>query len=438
MTSSIITSDDLRIEKSPLSLSPYQKFMYALNSKESKRQYPKRLQRFLDFINISSSSIEDNCNLFYEKLERKEDSTSWLENELFKFFSLQNQRVESGEISTETIKNYLKPIKRFCEMNRINVNWKIISKGIKKGIRYSNDRPPGIEEIRKLIQYPDRRVKPIVLVMISSGIRVSSWSYLTWGDFTPIYKNEKLLAAKLKVFNTKTKNYYYSYVTPEAYESVKAWMDFRESFGERIGPNSCIIRNLWQIKSQRYGNYLGLAKHPKKLSATGIRVLINDAWKIHGLREKRTPREGEFNFRKYDFKSVHGFRKFFETECQKVMRELIVSMLMSHDTGIVLHYLRPKEEDVLSEYQKAIPLLTVNQDENSLNEKVKELEEQNKTSIYVIKGKMEEKDEKVKELEAKYQNMNGILQNLLKSISSVDESGKQTIAKQLIEEGIFN
>lgn len=438
MSSSIITSDDLRMEKSPHSLSPYQKFMYALNSNESKRQYPKRLQRFLDFINITSSSIEDNCNLFYEKIERKEDSISWLENELFKFFSLQNHRVERGEISTETIKNYLKPIKRFCEMNRVNVNWKIISKGIRKGIRYSNDRPPSIEEIRKLIQYPDRRVKPIVLVMISSGIRVSSWTSLTWGDFSPIFKDETLIATKLKVFNTKTKRYYYTYVTPEAYQSVKEWMDFRASFGEKIGPDSCIIRNLWQIKSQRYTNYLGLAKHPKKMSSTGIRVLINDAWKIQGLREKRVPKDGEFNFRKYDVKSVHGFRKFFETECQKVMRELIVSMLMSHDTGIVQHYLRPKEDDILAEYQKAIPLLTINQDEYSLNEKVKELEEQNKTSIYIIKGKMEEKDEKVKELEQKYQAMNNVLQNLLKSISSVDESGKQTIAKQLIEKGLFN
>ena len=121
---------------------------------------------------------------------------------------------------------------------------------------------------------------------------------------------------------------------------------------KKLTPDSCIIRNLWQIKSQRYANYLGLAKHPKKLSATGIRVLINDAWKIQGLREKRTPKEGEFNFRKYDFKSVHGFRKFFETECQKVMRELIVSMLMSHDTGIVQHYLRPKEEDILIRVSK--------------------------------------------------------------------------------------
>jgi hypothetical protein len=57
--------------------------------------------------------------------------------------------------------------------------------------------------------------------MISSGIRVSFWNYLNWGDFTPIYNNERLVAAKLKVFKTKTKDYYYSYVTPEAYEFVK-------------------------------------------------------------------------------------------------------------------------------------------------------------------------------------------------------------------------
>ncbi len=31
----------------------------ALNSKESKRQYPKRLQTFLDFTNIKSDPIED-------------------------------------------------------------------------------------------------------------------------------------------------------------------------------------------------------------------------------------------------------------------------------------------------------------------------------------------------------------------------------------------
>jgi len=87
MTPSLTSSQDLAILKSPLSFSPYEKFMYALNSKESKRQYPKRLQVFLDFINIRSNSIPENCNLFYKKIEEKEDSVSWLENELLKFFT---------------------------------------------------------------------------------------------------------------------------------------------------------------------------------------------------------------------------------------------------------------------------------------------------------------------------------------------------------------
>jgi len=52
----------------------------------------------------------------------KGDDISWLGNELFRFFTVQNKRVERGEISTETIRKYFEPIKRFCEMKRITVN----------------------------------------------------------------------------------------------------------------------------------------------------------------------------------------------------------------------------------------------------------------------------------------------------------------------------
>jgi integrase len=295
------------------------------------------LQIFLNYLNIDSSkTIDEKSNLFYSMIG--ENSSKWLECELLKFFTLQNQRAERKEISTETIKNYLKPVKLFCEMNGVIINWKIISKGIKRGNRYSNDRPPTREEINKLLEYPDRRIKPIVLVMVSSGIRVGSWNYLKWGDIMPITKNGSILAAKIKVFNTKTTRYYSSFITIEAFTAVKEWMDFRASFGENITPDSWIMRNLWQIKSQHYGNYLGLAKHPKKFSVDGIRMLINDAWKIQGVREK------DGDSKKYPFKSLSGFRKFFETECQKVVKSINVSILMSNDTGITQHYYKPREE----------------------------------------------------------------------------------------------
>lgn len=266
-------------------LLPYQKFMYVLRAPETKRQYPRRLQVFLDYLNIHGLTIEEKSNIFYELANEK--GRNWLESELMRFFAYQNQRAENKEISTQTINNYLKPVKLFCEMNGIVINWKMISKGIKRGDRCSNDRPPLHAEIAKLLEYPDRRIRPIVLIMISSGMRAGSWEYLKWGDITPILQNNSVLAAKIRLFNTKTNRSYYSFITPEAYKAVKDWMDFRASFGEKINSDSWVMRNLWQIKSQRYGNYLGLAKNPVKFSADGIRMLLNDAWKIQGIREKK-------------------------------------------------------------------------------------------------------------------------------------------------------
>ena len=51
-------------------------------------------------------------------------------------------------------------------MNDLTLNWKRISKGLPKAKNSSNDRAP-IEEIRKLVEYPDRRIKPIVYAMAS-------------------------------------------------------------------------------------------------------------------------------------------------------------------------------------------------------------------------------------------------------------------------------
>lgn len=364
--------------------------MYALNAPESKRQYPRRLQVFLDFLRIDCLTVEEKTNKLYDLVTKK--GREWLENQLIKFFATQNERAEANEISPQTIRNYYKPIKLFCDMNGILLNWKLISKGIKKGNRHSDDRPPSLEEIRKLLEYPDRRIKPIVLVMLSSGIRVSSWDYLRWKDIKPVTKDGITVAAKMSVFNTKTKKYYYTFITAEAYSAVKEWMDFRSSFGELITGESYVIRDLWQIKSQRFGNYLGLARNPKQLSSAGIRMLINDAWKIQGVRESR--QDGK---KRYEFKSLHGFRKLFQTECQKVMKSINVSFLMSHDIGIEQHYYRPTEEELLSDYLKAIDLLTIN-DENRLRIRVDELSQKTKDSEYIIKSKLLEKDNEINEM----------------------------------------
>ena len=114
-------------------------------------------------------------------------------------------------------------------MNDIMINWKKISKGMPAAKSYSDDRVPTMAEIHQLLEHPDRRIKIIVLVMISSGIRVGSWDYLQWKHVVPIERNNNIIAAKLIIKNTKIHNRtHYSFITPKAYFSLKDWMDFRK------------------------------------------------------------------------------------------------------------------------------------------------------------------------------------------------------------------
>jgi hypothetical protein len=59
---------------------PYQKFVYALRSKETQRQYPRRLQVFLKFLEIRGDSIEIQSNMLFEMIQK--NKPQWLENEL--------------------------------------------------------------------------------------------------------------------------------------------------------------------------------------------------------------------------------------------------------------------------------------------------------------------------------------------------------------------
>lgn len=86
-------------------------------------------------------------------------------------------------------------------MNDItSIPWSKLLRGLPSGRRYSHDRAPTIEEIRQIIEYPDRRIKAIVYTMVSGGIRVGAWDYLQWGHVMPIERVGVIVAAKIRVY----------------------------------------------------------------------------------------------------------------------------------------------------------------------------------------------------------------------------------------------
>lgn len=321
----------------------------------------------------------------------------------------QKARCDRKEITAGTLKNYYKPLRVFCETNDIPISWAKITRGFPRSRKFAQDRAPTPEEIRKLLEYPDRRIKPVVLLMASSGIRVGAWDFLKWGHVEPLYdeNHENLLAARMTVYAGENDEYK-TFITPEAYNSVKQWMDLRAEHGEKISANSWIMRNLFELALLKPNAHCGLASLPRQLKASGVRNMLKRAWIAQGLLKQI---EGKM----YEFKSSHGFRKRFKTQCELAgVKPLNVEWMLGHDTGIAgSSYYRPTEQELLQDYLKAIDSLTIS-DQRRLERKVTELT----VKLYDeehVKRKLEEKDRQIEGLVKRQEKFESMVQSLIDS-----------------------
>lgn len=231
---------------------PLHNFLYALRAPESIRRYPRRLKVLLDFLTekgaLESTHLDQQCKEF---LIRSKENPGWANKRLMEFVLFQKSRVESGEIVSATIRNYIKATKLLLEMNSDIplVNWKRVTKSLPAPKNFSSDRAPTLVELLKLISYPDRRVKPIILCMVSGGFRIGSWDYLKWKHVTPI-KNEDVgetIAAKMAIYSGEPEEYL-CFITHEAYDALKGWMEFRAKAGEeKLALNLSLPKRLFSF-----------------------------------------------------------------------------------------------------------------------------------------------------------------------------------------------
>jgi hypothetical protein len=383
---------------------------------------------FFDFIGLEGNSPEGKGLAFLTKGKQEvidNNNPYWIEDNIENFLKRHKERLKKGDIVATTLETYYWPIKVFCDRNKLtlpgDIDWDNLSKIIPKTSSYSNDRCPTVQEIRRVIKNPNRRVKIIVLVMCSSGIRLGAWDYLKWKHVIPITNSHylhwkkqkeedenghhsssnititsddesKIIAAKLIVYNDgegDNSRQHFSYITPEAYYALKEMIDYREQVqGEKITGESWLITN----------EKVGFATAPKKLTYNGLRRVLNRTLKTEGLRSVLP--EGK---RRYEWKQSHGYRKFFETYAGSVMHPYNVKMLIDHKLeGSENSYWKPTELQLLEDYLRAIPKLTINNQDNIdkyvLQKEVAELKEKSEQQNAEKEKEAEETKKELKDV----------------------------------------
>jgi hypothetical protein len=380
-------------------IEPFVIFDYSIRSAQTKDTYFRRLRTFFQYSLIEGESFREKCNNFAIKGQR---NPQWAFSLILQFIQYQKERVAKKEIKSGTLRNHQKTIKSFCEATDILIQWKKITKGLPRGKRYSDDRAPTLEEVRLVSCYPDRRIRFIVYIMASSGIRVGAWDYLKWGHITPLKDKTgtNILAAKLRVYAGEDDEYF-TFITPEAYHELNDWMTFRMVSGEHITSDSWVMRNLWNTEKIERKNSLHLKNginNPKKLTSIGVKRLMERALWTQKLRTKNNPSD-----RRYDFQTDHGFRKFFKTRCELGgMKPINIEKFMGHSTGISDSYYKATEEELLQDYVNHIEHLLIN-NENKFQMKLDKLSKEKEESSYAYSSELQAKETKISELQGKVQ-----------------------------------
>jgi integrase len=292
------------------------------------------------------------------------------------------------ELSPAAIDLYLAAIKKFYIQNDIlTINWKKVNSYKPEFSRVVDDVAYTREQIQMMLSMcGDIRDKAILLLLASTGMRIGSVPKLRLKDLVAIdvFDGQERIY-QLTVYR-KSKQSYITYCTMEARQTIDQYLEYRSSrCGEILNPESVLFRKVFDRSS------------PLEVSIAKPITTDTINWTLHqllnktGIRPAQKILKGQHNIPKTNLMISHGFRKwvisnFIRAKLEYGARERLVGHKTSR--GLDTSYDRRDESEVLAEYCKALPYLTISK-EAQLQQQITEMEQVNKNAIEELRGELE-------------------------------------------------
>jgi hypothetical protein len=416
---------------------PYQLFKNAIHSETTHQVYKQYLFHFCEFMKRTTEEIV----IKYSSEENTKESIK-LQHMIEDYVVLLQNKVNNQEITARTCITMIPPIKLFCEMNDIILNWQKIGRLLPRGSNNAADEAYTREQIKKMLEFADLRTKIPILFMASSGMRLGGFQSLTDGGIKPIHdeKSGKLLAAHIVVYKG-TDEEYDTFISPEAYHAYEEYRNLRIKFGENITKNSPILLRRFDVSQD--GKTAIIDNTNSVVLATISGIIRTVAYKA-GVREA-----SENYVERYNIKIAHGFRKFFSRTLSNIKTPdglnaidfIKKEWLLGHSlTGI--HALEEnynrndRVKMLLDEYLKAVKEVTIS-DEERLQVEVKKLQI-DISNMKTVEFQLAAKDIEIQDIKSKYDTMQSQIQVLISSLGNIKEQSQiDQIAKTLYGVGML-
>jgi integrase len=270
----------------------------------------------------------------------------------------------------------------FFEQNEVDISSSFkrrLKKKMPEKTSYKGDRPYALFELQRMLQVAGIRMRFIILMLASTGMRRGGLAGLKFGD---VERHDFPEGGHIYTFwvYRGTQDEYRAACTPECAIAFDQWQRYLEGQGVTITPQTPLIINERQdVVKPLTSNALGRVIY-EFLIAKGFRRKLAKAegQQVQGLR-------GEVFL-------TDGFRKFWDTEMiRHYVPHTQKEKLMGHKIGLDEWYARLTIQDLLKEYVKAIPALTITEQARgqlSLSKQVRELEQEQDVRIKELASRL--------------------------------------------------
>jgi len=276
--------------------------------------------------------------------------------------------------SYAAIHNYVSAICRYYKMNDVFLNTGKIRQYLPEFKKSRKDRAYEYEEIQKLLNVADDRMRVVILLLASTGMRKGAIPGLRLRNIEKISIDNNLSIYKITAYEG-FKDEYVTFCSAECAKAIDEYLERRKRYGEKLTASCYLIREQFDVRD------------PFEISKCKETKANTITWKLINLAERAGIRQKEIlvgdkkrsEVRK-EVPIAHGFRKFFSSQMVDASPDVKTELrwlLEGHNLkGNDSHYVRTTDKKLLYEYEKALDNLTIDP-ANRLQKKVHKLEVEN-------------------------------------------------------------
>jgi hypothetical protein len=326
----------------------YENFVNAIRSPATKKVYVNSLRRYMKYLQLTDVD---------QLLLGGQTSPKVIESRLIDYI----MSLRQDGVGYSTMKYLVAAISTFYQLNDVVINRKKIHRYFGEYKRVVRDKAYTTEQIQQALQNADQRMRMVILLLASTGCRIGALPGLTLGHLQklPDYGLYKI------TFYEGTNNEYYTFTTREcAQTGIDSYLLYRQRCGEKISfdknlnrwepDNAPLIRLSFDATDS-----FQASRQVKPITYHGLRLVLDTYLVRCGLRQVEHTTENYKRVRK-SIALANGFRKYvISTFIEAGLNHEIRELLVDHATGLDASYFRPSEKQVLEEYLKAEPYLTI-------------------------------------------------------------------------------